>query len=302
MLVQGKIMLKRAGAFSLAGVLLLGTGCATYQRPIPVDSKVCMVLGAAAAGAGAGAWANENDNDHSDINWAIAAGAVGGAALGYLLCGKGAPDEAPTVRGSADPASGDAPLSTRLRATGSDPDGEIVSYAWEFGDGGSATGAEVRHTYESAGEYRARVTVTDNDGLTGSATVSVRATEMAAEAPPPPPPVTRRIVLRGVNFAFDSAEITSESEVILDAAADSLKESPGVRVEVAGHTDSTGPEAYNEGLSKRRAQSVYDYLTGQGIDASRLDATGYGETRPVADNGTRDGRAQNRRVELNVLQ
>jgi outer membrane protein OmpA-like peptidoglycan-associated protein len=295
-------MSKRAGAFSLAGVLLLGTGCATYERPIPVDSKICMVLGAAAVGAGAGAVANDNENDHYDINWAIAGGAVGGAALGYLLCGKPAPSESPTVRASADPASGDAPLATRLRATGSDPDGEIVGYAWEFGDGESATGSEVRHTYEKAGEYRARVTVTDNDGLTGSATVSVRATEAAAPAPPPPPPVTRRIVLRGVNFAFDSAEITSESEVILDAAADSLKESPGVRVEVAGHTDSTGPEAYNEGLSKRRAQAVFDYLTGQGIDASRLDAAGYGESRPVADNGTRDGRAQNRRVELNVLQ
>ena len=263
-----------------------------------------MVLGAAAGGASAGAVSNDNENDHYDINWSIAGGAVGGALLGYLLCGKAAPSEAPTVRGSADPASGEAPLTTQLRATASDPDGEVVAYAWEFGDGQTGTGPQVRHTYESAGDYRARVTVTDDDGLTASASVNVRAMEAAAPAPAPapPPPVARRIVLRGVNFAFDSAEITPESEVILDAAAESLKESPGVRVEVAGHTDSTGPEAYNEGLSKRRAQAVFDYLTSKGIDASRLDAVGYGETKPVADNGTRDGRAQNRRVELNVLQ
>jgi outer membrane protein OmpA-like peptidoglycan-associated protein len=73
-----------------------------------------------------------------------------------------------------------------------------------------------------------------------------------------------------------------------------------VSVEVAGHTDATGTDEYNQGLSERRARSVVDYLVGKGIDRSRLDAVGRGESQPVADNGTRDGRAQNRRVELNV--
>jgi OOP family OmpA-OmpF porin len=90
--------------------------------------------------------------------------------------------------------------------------------------------------------------------------------------------------------------------VILQAAVEALNESPGVRVEVGGHTDSTGPEAYNLGLSERRAGSVADYLSANGIDASRLTVVGFGEANPVADNGTRDGRAQNRRTELNVVE
>jgi OOP family OmpA-OmpF porin len=107
-------------------------------------------------------------------------------------------------------------------------------------------------------------------------------------------------VLRGINFAFDSAQIGAEAEPVLDVAAQELRDNPDVRVEVAGHTDSVGDEAYNEGLSQRRAAAVADYLAGKGIDRSRLDTAGYGESSPVADNSTADGRAQNRRVELNV--
>jgi OOP family OmpA-OmpF porin len=67
---------------------------------------------------------------------------------------------------------------------------------------------------------------------------------------------------------------------------------------VVGHTDSTGSEAYNQRLSERRAQSVASYLEGKGIAVGRLTATGAGESQPIADNGTREGRAQNRRVVL----
>jgi OOP family OmpA-OmpF porin len=74
-----------------------------------------------------------------------------------------------------------------------------------------------------------------------------------------------------------------------------------VVVEVAGHTDSTGSETYNQGLSERRANSVKDYLTSQGVTATRLSAKGYGEAQPVASNDTKEGRAENRRVELIVL-
>jgi OOP family OmpA-OmpF porin len=123
-----------------------------------------------------------------------------------------------------------------------------------------------------------------------------------APAPAPAPRTAQRIVLRGVNFDFDRAEIRPDAAVILDEAASILNENPGVRVEVAGHTDATGTDEYNQGLSERRAQSVVDYLAGKGVSAGRLDAAGYGESKPVADNGTRDGRAQNRRVELNVQQ
>jgi OOP family OmpA-OmpF porin len=82
---------------------------------------------------------------------------------------------------------------------------------------------------------------------------------------------------------------------------DVLTRYPNIKVEVAGHTDSTGPDAYNQGLSERRAKVVYDYLISKGIDASRLvGPNGYGETRPIDTNDTREGRQRNRRTELAV--
>jgi OOP family OmpA-OmpF porin len=280
---------------------LILAGCATYEGPIKADRRICMALGAAALGAGGGIWSNDNENDHNNINWAIASGAVGGALLGYVLCGKAVPAQPLTARASAEPNSGQAPLTTQLRAV-ADPAGEIASYQWDFGDGSTGTGSDVSHTYSSPGDYRAMVTVTDKAGMTTTAAAPVRVLAKEAPPPPPAPPVARRIVLRGVNFAFDSAALTPEAEVILQAAVEALNESPGVRVEVGGHTDSTGPEAYNLGLSERRAGSVADYLSANGIDASRLTVVGFGEANPVADNGTRDGRAQNRRTELNVVE
>jgi OOP family OmpA-OmpF porin len=117
---------------------------------------------------------------------------------------------------------------------------------------------------------------------------------------PPPEPVEERIVLRGVNFDFDKSEIRPDAAVILDEAASILNANPGRSVSVAGHTDSVGTDAYNQGLSERRAASVKDYLVGKGVDASRLSTSGYGESNPIASNDTADGRALNRRVELNL--
>jgi OOP family OmpA-OmpF porin len=106
------------------------------------------------------------------------------------------------------------------------------------------------------------------------------------------------LVLEGVNFETNSAKLKPESSQVLDRVAESLKANPGVRVEVAGYTDSAGKQAYNVDLSKRRASSVRDYLVSKGIAASRLDPKGYGPAHPVADNATAAGRARNRRVEL----
>jgi len=105
-------------------------------------------------------------------------------------------------------------------------------------------------------------------------------------------------VLRGVNFDFDRATIRPDASVILDEAASILNENSDVQVEVGGHTDAVGTDEYNQGLSERRARAVADYLIEKGVSASRLGTAGYGESKPVADNGTADGRAQNRRVEL----
>jgi OOP family OmpA-OmpF porin len=109
------------------------------------------------------------------------------------------------------------------------------------------------------------------------------------------------IELEGVYFDFDKATIKPEGKVVLNEAAALLKKHERVVVEVAGHTDSVGSDAYNQGLSERRANSVKDYLTAQGVTATRLTAKGYGESQPVASNDTDAGRAENRRVELIVL-
>jgi len=108
----------------------------------------------------------------------------------------------------------------------------------------------------------------------------------------------KSLVLEGVNFKTNSAVLTIESSAVLDGVAASLKDWAEVRVEVGGHTDSTGNDAYNLTLSKRRAQSVVDYLASKGVDKSRMTSKGYGKADPIADNKTDAGRAKNRRVEL----
>jgi len=120
-------------------------------------------------------------------------------------------------------------------------------------------------------------------------------------------PVPVSIDLKGVNFDFDKSTLRPDAVAILNEAAEILKRYPELKVEVAGHTDSKGTDAYNQALSERRARAVYDYLTSNGVDASRLTGpTGYGESRPIAPNTNEDGsdnpegRAKNRRTELNV--
>jgi outer membrane protein OmpA-like peptidoglycan-associated protein len=107
-----------------------------------------------------------------------------------------------------------------------------------------------------------------------------------------------RIVLEGVTFATNSADLTAEARTVLDRVAASLRGNLEVRVEVGGHTDATGSREYNLQLSQSRAESVVAYLVQQGVASDRMEARGYGPDNPVADKATREGRAQNRRVEL----
>lgn len=122
------------------------------------------------------------------------------------------------------------------------------------------------------------------------------------EPPPPAEVIAEKIVLRGVNFDFDKSAIRPDAAVILDEVVSILSGKPNVRVRVEGHTDHTGPDAYNQGLSERRAASVRKYLADHGIAAANLTSIGFGESRPIATNDTREGRALNRRVELQVLE
>jgi OOP family OmpA-OmpF porin len=117
----------------------------------------------------------------------------------------------------------------------------------------------------------------------------------------PPPPVRDVVVLKGVNFATNSAQLTPSSATVLDEVAATLVKRNDIRAEVAGHTDDRGAADYNRSLSQKRAESVRGYLVSKGVDASRLTARGYGEDSPIADNKTDKGRAENRRVELRAL-
>ncbi|MEK6805577.1 MAG: OmpA family protein [Pseudomonadota bacterium] len=110
------------------------------------------------------------------------------------------------------------------------------------------------------------------------------------------------IVLRGVNFNYDKYDLTVNAKVILDQVADALIAANTIKVEIGGHTDSKGSDAYNLKLSERRAKSVMDYLTARGVDAGRMTSKGYGESQPIDTNETDEGREVNRRVEMKIVQ
>ena len=127
---------------------------------------------------------------------------------------------------------------------------------------------------------------------------------------PPPPPIVvnplpevaaappEKMILRGVHFDFNKADIRPQDAAVLDEAAGALKARPDVAVNVNGYCDSIGGARYNLGLSQRRADAVVHYLADHGVAESRLNPHGYGKTDFVASNSTEEGRAQNRRVEM----
>jgi OOP family OmpA-OmpF porin len=135
----------------------------------------------------------------------------------------------------------------------------------------------------------------DGDGLVDGADKCPTVYAKTADGCPPP------LVLEGVEFDYDKATLRPEAFAILDTNIESLKHWENAKIEVAGHTDSKGSDDYNMKLSQARAETVRDYLISKGIAADRLTAVGYGETKPVADNETEEGRFKNRRVELQRL-
>ncbi|TBU94699.1 OmpA family protein [Phytopseudomonas dryadis] len=126
--------------------------------------------------------------------------------------------------------------------------------------------------------------------------------ETIVEEPVAPEPVAEAVrVELDVKFDFDKAEVKQESYGDIKSLADFMAQYPQTTTVVEGHTDSVGTDAYNQRLSERRANAVRDALVNQyGVGADRVNAVGYGESRPVADNATEAGRAINRRVEAEV--
>ncbi|EJL94926.1 outer membrane protein/peptidoglycan-associated lipoprotein [Pseudomonas sp. GM102] len=122
-----------------------------------------------------------------------------------------------------------------------------------------------------------------------------------ASVKPVEPPVSEVITLNGnVLFAYNQSELMPQARSELDSLMAKLQSTDVASIKVIGHTDSQGSDAYNQKLSERRASSVAAYLLSQGVAPNKLTSEGRGESQPVADNDTEEGRAQNRRVELHI--
>lgn len=108
-------------------------------------------------------------------------------------------------------------------------------------------------------------------------------------------------VLQNIFFDVDKFDLKEKSVTELQKILRFLKENPSLRVEISGHTDNSGSEAYNLQLSQKRAQAVYDYLVSHGVDRARLTPKGYGSNQPIADNTTEEGRQKNRRIQFKLI-
>jgi OOP family OmpA-OmpF porin len=116
-----------------------------------------------------------------------------------------------------------------------------------------------------------------------------------------PEPVYQKVTLQADTFFdFDKSTLKPTAQQTLDEVVAGLSGTADVSIQVVGHTDSVGTEVYNLGLSERRAGAVTEYLISRGVSPSAIEAAGMGETQPIASNSTPDGRAQNRRVEIEI--
>lgn len=180
---------------------------------------------------------------------------------------------------------------------------ELETFQDEDGDGIADEDDQCPNTPENAPvDENGCALDTDNDGVFDYKD-RCPDTEEGAEVDDNGCPVESlaRGALKDVVFKSGSPELTLNSKSILNSVAEELKKFPDVKVEVQGHSDSSGDAAFNLQLSQKRAESVLEYLVSRGVNRDQLSAVGYGETQPIADNKTREGRAQNRRVELEWL-
>ncbi len=221
----------------------------------------CAIAGALLGGA-AGAFVEASGE--------AAVGAVTGGAIGGLICGN-----------TAEPAAVAPP------APDSDNDGVADTHD-------ACPDTPTGTTVDSKGctlDGDADGVVDDKDQCPNSAP-GAKVNELGCVNP---------LVLKGVNFHLNSAELTEQAKSILGPIADDYRDNHGdLNLLIGGHTDSQGTNAYNMDLSQRRAESVRRFMVAKGCDANKLTAVGHGEEKPIADNSNKEGRAKNRRVEISV--
>ncbi|MGE3955769.1 MAG: OmpA family protein [Vicinamibacterales bacterium] len=199
----------------------------------------------------------------------------------------------PTVQAQCDPCTVEVGRTSSLTATGTDPDGDALTYRWSVPSGSLASPSE-RQTQWTAGQQegpvQATVTASDGKGGTASANVTIQVTR---------PPV-RNYTFEDVHFDFDRYTLRPEATRVLDEAVTALRENPDLRIEVEGHTCNIGTAEYNLALGDRRANAVREYLVSRGVQADRLRTISYGEERPKHDNAREETRRLNRRAALTV--
>ena len=174
-----------------------------------------------------------------------------------------------------------------------------VRRRWDFADLNRQPGSDDK-TFD---DWVLMVGVTIPLGKRAEAPAPMPVAMAEPEPTPAPAPVVETVVIKDVHFCFDCSDLSDQAKRKLDENAMVLiRKRPNATFEVAGHTDSVGSDTYNLSLSQRRVDSARSYLVDQGVDGSRMTAVGYGESQPVADNSTPEGRAQNRRVELRITE
>ncbi len=199
------------------------------------------------------------------------------------------PNQPPVARLSA-PGTGDVNHLLRFQGdASSDPDGDKLSYMWDFGDGMSARFSfpTSTHRYARVGNYTVRLTVDDGRGGTDSTSTLVQISQ-------------RLIIISDVLFDTNKATLKPGASEILGNVVRQLQAEPSFQLALVGHTDSQGAAAYNLRLSEQRASAVRNFLVTNGIAAHRISINWKGETEPVASNDTNAGRAQNRRTEITL--
>jgi len=142
---------------------------------------------------------------------------------------------------------------------------------------------------------------TPETGIQGCDGVPAPVAQAPAQAPVVAPTAQKVVLNADTFFDFDKSVIKPEGRQVLDQVAAQTRQLNLETLIATGHTDSTGPAAYNQGLSERRANAVKDYLVSQGVPADRVYVEGKGASNPIASNATREGRAQNRRVEIEIV-
>ncbi len=314
--------MKTISYLTLLVFLLVSAGCANMSKRTKCVLKSAAAFSAVGAGAGAAAGSSDNEGEEAAIGFG--AGALVGGLVGLMICkeevdtdGDGVPDHldrCPNTppgcpvdeQGCSPDADGDGvpdcidkcpntPQGCEVDATGCpvDSDGDGVPDCIDLCPNTPKNCRPV--------DKNGCPPDTDGDGVPDCIDKCKGTPKGHSVDENGCPPVGEELmILTGINFAFDSAKLDKESEVRVDRAVDNLKRNPKIKVLIEGHTDSTGAEDYNMGLSIRRAQAVKAYMVSQGIAKERLSIKGFGETQPLVSNDTKEGRAQNRRVEFVV--